>query len=329
MNGTLVEWKDRDDPTWRSHVIHYGNRCLRGGARCYETPKGSSVLSASTAHMRRLAGFRQRIYPYGVSARPRRLAETPLLETIRANQMRACYNPGRFLYPRIRDARREPPAHLVQSTPPSFSGNGARTLGQEALEQGVDVKVALMVPHGANTAAGDGQELREPTPTPGSSRWKRWPMAISEGTRARRPRPASAKAAGRTSSSVRDRHPSTLPRWRRRSSAASRATPVMTLGPRPLDITVIETGPAARGRSTSRTKVFVRRHRGGGSRPIRFDRQDHDRQRPGAGQSPRGCKRAFFSVINGDAPDRYGWLTYVNAGDDVEQVAGKPVGARI
>jgi branched-chain amino acid aminotransferase len=38
-------------------------------------------------------------------------------------------------------------------------------------------------------------------------------------------------------------------------------------------------------------------------------------------------QRAFFGVINGDVPDRYGWLTYVKAGDGVEHTR-KPVGAR-
>ena len=86
MNGKLVEWKDATIHI-ASHVIHYGSGVFEG-ARCYATPKGSACFRLG-AHMHRLAQS-MKIYRM---AYPLDLAgwEQAVLDTIRANQMKACY----------------------------------------------------------------------------------------------------------------------------------------------------------------------------------------------------------------------------------------------
>ena len=84
MNGALVEWKDANIHI-ASHVIHYGSGVFEG-ARCYATPRGSACFRLDT-HMQRLQ-HSMKIYrmEYALD-----LAgwQTAVLETIRANQMRA------------------------------------------------------------------------------------------------------------------------------------------------------------------------------------------------------------------------------------------------
>src|SRR5579859_3954232 len=107
MNGKLVDWKDANIHI-ASHVIHYGTGVFEG-ARCYDTPKGSACFRLD-AHMRRLqdsAKIYRMSYPLDLAG-----WQNAVLDTIRANKMRACY---------IR--------------PLLYRGN-------EALEQGVDVKVS-------------------------------------------------------------------------------------------------------------------------------------------------------------------------------------------
>ena len=86
MNGKLVDWRDATIHIG-SHVVHYGSGVFEG-ARCYSTPKGSACFRLD-AHMRRLQE----------SAKIYRMDYTldlagwmnAVLETIRANEMKACY----------------------------------------------------------------------------------------------------------------------------------------------------------------------------------------------------------------------------------------------
>ena len=87
MNGKLVEWKDATIHI-ASHVIHYGSGVFEG-ARCYDTPKGSACFRLD-AHMRRLQRLGQDL-PDGVPARSAPAGSDAVLETIRANEMKACY----------------------------------------------------------------------------------------------------------------------------------------------------------------------------------------------------------------------------------------------
>ena len=86
MNGRLVEWKDATIHI-ASHVIHYGSGVFEG-ARCYATPKGSACFRLDD-HLVRLVNS-GRIYrmEYPLDLAGWREA---VLQTIRVNQMKACY----------------------------------------------------------------------------------------------------------------------------------------------------------------------------------------------------------------------------------------------
>src|SRR4029079_18367623 len=86
MNGALVDWKDAKIHV-ASHVIHYGSAVFEG-ARCYSTPKGSACFRLD-AHMKRLvhsAKIYRMEYPRNVAG-----GMAAVLDTIRANEMKACY----------------------------------------------------------------------------------------------------------------------------------------------------------------------------------------------------------------------------------------------
>jgi branched-chain amino acid aminotransferase len=86
MNGKLVAWKDATIHV-ASHVIHYGSGVFEG-ARCYQTPRGSACFRLD-AHMRRLQ-HSMKIYRMAYPLDLKGWMDA-VLETIRANQMKACY----------------------------------------------------------------------------------------------------------------------------------------------------------------------------------------------------------------------------------------------
>src|ERR1700733_5138087 len=134
MNGKLVEWKDATIHI-ASHVIHYGSGVFEG-ARCYATPKGSACFRLD-AHMRRLEQS-SKIYRM---AYPLDLAgwQNAVLETIRANAMKACYIRP-IVYRGYDSLGVNPLACPIDAA--ILLWEWGASLGQEALEQGVDATVA-------------------------------------------------------------------------------------------------------------------------------------------------------------------------------------------
>jgi len=86
MNGKLVNWDDARIHVL-SHVIHYGSSWFEG-IRCYETAKGPAIFRLDR-HIRRLFES-TRIYRTEIPFSAEQI-EQGVLETIRANKMRACY----------------------------------------------------------------------------------------------------------------------------------------------------------------------------------------------------------------------------------------------
>jgi branched-chain amino acid aminotransferase len=86
MNGKLVNWKDATIHV-ASHVVHYGTGVFEG-IRAYDSTKGTHVFRLPE-HMRRLWDS-CRVYrmesPYGLEE-----VTEAVLETIRANDYKACY----------------------------------------------------------------------------------------------------------------------------------------------------------------------------------------------------------------------------------------------
>ena len=285
-----------------SHVIHYGSGVFEG-ARCYETPKGSACFRLD-AHMRRLQRLRQDL-PDGVPARSAPAGRDAVLDTIRANEMKACYI--RPIVYRGYDTLGVNPlpcpvdAAILLWEWGAYLGAGSARAGRRREGQ-------LVVAHGAEHAAGDGEErgqLRELRAHQDGSARRRLHRRASRSTS-----PAtSAKAAARTSSSS-----ATASSTRRRSASSILGgitrDSVITLA-RDLGYTVTRGDHPARD-ALHRRRGVLRRHGGRGhADPV--GRQDHDRRRPPRARSPRRSSSAFFDVINGEVPDAHGWLTYVYA----------------
>ena len=134
MNGKLVDWKDATIHI-ASHVIHYGSGVFEG-ARCYATPKGSACFRLD-AHMRRLqhsAKIYRMEYPLDLAG-----WQNAVLETIRANEMKACYI--RPLLYRGYEALGVNPFALPGRRRDHALGLG-RLPGQGSARRGCDVKVS-------------------------------------------------------------------------------------------------------------------------------------------------------------------------------------------
>ncbi len=134
MNGRMVEWKDARIHVG-SHVVHYGSAVFEG-ARCYATPKGSACFRLD-AHIRRLYDS-ARIYRMQYDL-PQEDFEQAVLETIRANNLKACY---------IRPIVYRGYAALGVNPLPCpvdaaiLVWEWGAYLGPGALEEGVDVRVS-------------------------------------------------------------------------------------------------------------------------------------------------------------------------------------------
>src|SRR5262245_4603654 len=134
MNGKLVEWKDATIHIG-THVIHYGSGVFEG-ARCYATPKGSACFRLDE-HLIRLQ-HSAKIYRmnYTLDLEGWRHA---VLDTIRINKMTACYIRP-LLYRGYDTLGVNPLGNPVDAA--IMVWEWGAYLGAEALEQGVDVRVA-------------------------------------------------------------------------------------------------------------------------------------------------------------------------------------------
>jgi branched-chain amino acid aminotransferase len=134
MNGQFVEWKDATIHI-ASHVIHYGSGVFEG-ARCYATPKGSACFRLDD-HLVRLVNsgkiYRME-YPLDLAG-----WREAVLQTIRVNGMKACYI--RPLVYRGYDTLGVNPLPNPVDAAIMVWEWGAY-LGQDALEKGVDMKIA-------------------------------------------------------------------------------------------------------------------------------------------------------------------------------------------
>ena len=143
MNGSLVDWADAKIHI-ASHVIHYGSGVFEG-ARCYATPKGSACFRLDE-HLTRLqnsAKIYRMEYPLDLDG-----WRDAVLQTIRANQMKACY--VRPLVYRGYDTLGVNPLPNPVDAAILVWEWGAY-LGQDALENGVDMKISTWARMAPNT----------------------------------------------------------------------------------------------------------------------------------------------------------------------------------
>jgi branched-chain amino acid aminotransferase len=143
MSGRLVPWDDAKIHIG-SHVIHYGSAVFEG-IRCYGTPKGPAVFRLD-AHTDRLFGS-AKIYwmevPY-----TREQVTAPILETIAANKLEACYIRP-VVYRGAGQLGVNPLGSPVEVA--VMVWDWGKYLGKEALEQGVDVCVSSWTRMAPNT----------------------------------------------------------------------------------------------------------------------------------------------------------------------------------
>ncbi len=296
MNGRLVEWKDATIHI-ASHVIHYGSGVFEG-ARCYATPKGSACFRLDD-HLVRLVNS-GRIYrmEYPLDLAGWREA---VLQTIRVNQMKACYI--RPLVYRGYDTLGVNPLPNPVDAAIMVWEWGAY-LGQDALEKGVDMKIASWSRLAPNTIPSMAKSTANYA---NSALIKMEALAdgYAEGI-ALDVFGNVSEGSGQNLFIVRDGALFTPPMSASILGGITRDT-VITLA-RALGYSVTETD-LPRESLYIADEVFVV-GTAAEVTPIR----SIDKITIGAGRRGPITERlqhAFFDVVNGEVPDTRGWLTYV------------------
>jgi len=134
MDGELVDWADAKIHVL-SHAVHYGTGVFEG-IRCYETKSGPAVWHLDE-HIKRL--FRSaKLYHLEVPYSAEALSEA-VKDTIRANGLAACYVRPLVLrgYGEMGVNPLNAPVNVVVAVWP-----WGAYLGEQALEQGVRVKIS-------------------------------------------------------------------------------------------------------------------------------------------------------------------------------------------
>jgi len=146
MNGSLVDWKDATIHIG-SHIVHYGSGVFEG-ARCYDTLSGPACFRLD-AHLRRLFDS-ARIYRMEPTYDAAALTDA-VFETINANGFRACYI--RPLVYRGYDSLGVNPFPCAIDVAIMVWEWGAY-FTKEAIEEGLDVKIATWARNAPNTTPG-------------------------------------------------------------------------------------------------------------------------------------------------------------------------------
>ena len=146
MNGSLVDWKDATIHIG-SHIVHYGSGVFEG-ARCYDTLSGPACFRLD-AHLRRLFDS-ARIYRMEAKYDAAALTDA-IFDTINANGFRACYI--RPLIYRGYDSLGVNPFPCPVDVAIMVWEWGAY-FTKEAIEEGLDVKIATWARNAPNTTPG-------------------------------------------------------------------------------------------------------------------------------------------------------------------------------
>jgi branched-chain amino acid aminotransferase len=303
MNGTLVDWKDAKIHV-ASHVVHYGSGVFEG-ARCYKTPRGSACLRLD-AHMRRLFDS-CRIYRMDPQVDQPTLTAA-VLETIRANQFKACYIRP-IVYRGYNELGVNPFPCPVDVA--ILTWEWGAYLGKDALEQGVDVRVSSWTRAHPNTF---------PTLAKSSANYANSQLikmeAIAEGYSegiALDTTGNLSEGSGQNLFLVRDNVLYTPP-----LSAA--VLPGIT---RDIVITMArDLGFSVQEQQLPREMLYISDEvffvgTAAEITPIRtIDKITIGKGR--RGPIAEALQTAFFDMVNGETPDRHGWLTYVYPGEPLQ-----------
>ena len=296
MNGRLVDWRDATIHI-ASHVVHYASGVFEG-ARCYATPKGSACFRLD-AHMRRLqhsAKIYRMEYPLDLAG-----WQNAVLETIRANQMKACYIRP-LVYRGYETLGVNPLANPIDAA--ILVWDWGAYLGQDALEQGVDVKVSSWSRMAPNTLPA----MAKSTANYANSALIKMEAILdgySEGL-ALDTLGNVSEGSGQNVFMIRDGVMHTPPLASSVLGGITRDS-IMKLAT-DLGFTVTETVLPREALYTADEVFFV--GTAAEVTPIRsVDKIQiaHGRRGP----ITEALQRAFFDVINGEVADAHGWLTYV------------------
>ena len=296
MNGKLVEWKDATIHIG-SHVIHYGSGVFEG-ARCYATPKGSAVFRLDEHIIRLIHSAKIYRMEYSLDLQGWRDA---ILGTIRANKMKACYI--RPLVYRGYDTLGVNPLPNPVDAAIMLWEWGAY-LGADALEQGTDVKVSSWSRMAPNTLPAMAKSTANYA---NSQLIKMEALAdgYSEGI-ALDVYGNVSEGSGQNIFLVRDGVLYTPPISASVLGGITRDT-IITLA-RENGFQVVEANLPRESLYLADEVFFT--GTAAEVTPIR----SIDKITIGAGKRgpiTAALQRAFFAVINGDAPDAHGWLTFV------------------
>jgi branched-chain amino acid aminotransferase len=311
MNGTLVDWKDATIHVG-SHVVHYGSAVFEG-ARCYSTPRGSACFRLD-AHMRRLFDS-AKIYRMEPQLDQAALTEA-VLATIRANEYKACYIRP-IVYRGYNELGVNPFPCPVDTA--ILTWEWGAYLGAGALEKGVDVRVSSWTRAHPNTF---------PTLAKSSANYANSQLikmeAVAEGYSegiALDTQGNLSEGSGQNLFLVRDSILYTPPLSAAVLPGITRST-IITLA-QDLGFTVEEQVLPREMLYISDEAFFV--GTAAEITPIRTV----DKIQIGKGQRgpvAEALQVAFFDMINGETPDRHGWLTYVYPGEPLQ--AATSVGNR-
>jgi branched-chain amino acid aminotransferase len=313
MNGKLVRWDDAKIHIG-SHVIHYGSAVFEG-LRCYATPDGPAVFRLD-AHTERLYNS-AKIYRMDVPIAPAEF-NAAVLETIAANGMDACYI--RPILYRGYDSLGVNPLTCPVDAAILLWEWGAY-LGQEALEQGVDVKVSSWSRMAPNTLPAMAKSAANYA---NSALIKMEALAdgYAEGI-ALDVSGNISEGSGQNIFMVRDGAIYTPPLGSSILGGITRDS-VMTLA-RDLGYTVSESVIPREALYIADEIFFV------GTAAEVTPVRSVDKQQIGAGRRgpiTQALQQAFFDVINGAVPDTHGWLTYVYPAEASLRWARTVAGAR-
>jgi branched-chain amino acid aminotransferase len=307
MNGTLVDWADAKIHI-ASHVIHYGSGVFEG-ARCYQTPRGSACFRLD-AHMRRLYDS-ARIYRMDPQVDEATLTDA-VLGTIRANEQKACYIRP-LIYRGYHALGVNPFPCPVDAA--VLTWEWGAYLGQDALENGVDVRIASWARSAPNTF---------PTLAKTSANYANSSLikmeAITEGYSegiALDTFGYLSEGSGQNLFIVRDGIIYTPPLTASILPGITRSS-VITIAR--------DLGYKVREEMLPRVMLYICDEAFFAGTAVEITPiRSVDKITVGAGtRGPvtTAIQKTYFDIINGEVPDRYNWLTYVYPGEPLQ-----PVGA--
>jgi branched-chain amino acid aminotransferase len=306
MNGALVDWADAKIHI-ASHVVHYGSGVFEG-ARCYDTPRGSACFRLD-AHMRRLYDS-AKIYrmepPLGLP----KLTEA-VFETIRANHYKACYIRP-IIYRGYNALGVNPLPCPVDAA--VLTWEWGPYLGQDALNRGVDVRVSSWARSAPNTFP----TLAKTSANYANSQLIKMEAIIegySEGI-ALDTFGYLSEGSGQNLFLVRDNELYTPPITASILPGITRAS-VITLA--------TDLGFRVREEMLPRELLYIADEAFFAGTAVEITPiRTVDKIAVGNGRRgpvTEAIQQAFFDVINGERPDRHGWLTYAYPGEPLQATA--------